>query len=164
MPTLTREQAQKVARRIAGAPALLPHSPEGRTELVDAILRHCSDYSHAQKVMTELLDSALKPVNMIAALAAIAARTRRPDQAPPGCDKCSLGPNRTTGELEYLSHVSVTIRGYSTAKRCDCARGQWLAEGDRARALQEAETTGAGGFVAAGQVIDSKIVGASELR
>jgi len=134
---LTREQAQRVAARIAAAPALLPQTAEGRTELVDAILRHCSDADHAKNVMTEVLDGALKPVNLVAEIAMIAGRTRRPDQPPPGCQQCDVGEDITTGATRWSPFVHVQIRGYSAARRCDCARGRWLAARDQERQLGE---------------------------
>jgi hypothetical protein len=133
MPALTRAIAQQVAARIAAAPALLPQTPEGRTELVDAIMRHCGDSIHANSVMTELLDSSLNPVNLIAEIAAIANRTRRPEQPPPGCNRCYFGEDLATKTITWLPYVSLTIRGYGCARRCSCPRGRWLSAKDSER-------------------------------
>jgi len=160
--TLTREVARQQAARLQSSPMLAPQSGIGRSEIVDCLLRHCQDAQHCSDVMTTLLDAIVDPKNVTAEIAAIAGRTRRADQAPPGCERCCAGEDVATGAMTWLPFVHVKIKGYSCGRRCSCARGRWLAEGDRARALQEAEATRPREFVAARQVIDSKIVGVSE--
>jgi hypothetical protein len=162
MPTITRQIAQHVAARIAAAPALLPQTAEGRTELVDALMRHCSDASHANAVMTELLDSSLNPVNLIAEIAAIAGRTRRPDKPPPGCERCCMGEDLGTKTITWLPYISVTIRGYECAQRCSCARGAWLAERDREREQEREIEHRPRGPIAAGAMVDVKALSAGD--
>lgn len=159
---LTREIARQELARLASNPMLFPQSAEGKTELLDCLMRNCADAEHCAEVMTALLDTVEDPRSITASIATIASRTRRPDQAPPGCEQCYAGDDVTTGAAIWLPFVSVEIRGYSCARRCSCARGRWLAERDRDRELGQQQTEQRPrGIVAAGAV-DVKALAAGD--
>ncbi len=129
--TLTRELARKEAARLQASPMLAPQSDEGRREIVDCLMRHCTDEEHARAVMTELLDSVERPQSITAEIATIARKTLHRDCPPPGCHLCCMGEDPITGAVRWASHVSVDVRGYPCARRCTCQRGRWLADCDR---------------------------------
>ena len=134
MTKLTRDHARRQANRLQACPMLAPQSDEGKREVVDCLMRHCQSAEHAETVMTQFLDGALHVQNSIAELAAIAHASRQNDQPPPGCDLCYLGPDFSTGEVRWAAHVSVDRNGLAFARRCSCARGQYLNAADVVRA------------------------------
>ena len=135
MTKLTREHARKEGSRLQSCPMLAPQTNEGRREIVDCLMRHCQSEEHATSVMTEFLDTAVNIKGTLTSwLAAIALRTRVPDDIPPGCDRCYLGPDMSTGEVRWAAHVSFDLpSGYTASRRCTCDRGRWLSQRDAER-------------------------------
>ncbi len=137
---LTRDEAKVQAARILASPMLSPQTKEGKEEIVNCFLRNCHSAEHAAAVMTEVLDSALKVEGPITAwIATVAHRTRRPEEAPPGCSRCEIGTDVDTGVMRWAQHVTDDSGYYSTARRCLCDRGRWLVAKDRARAAEAAK-------------------------
>lgn len=130
---LTRESARRQAMRLQSSALLAPKSDEGRTEIIDCIMRHCQSAEHAELVMTAVLDGSIDVKNMTAEIAAVAKRTRKAEVPPNGCERCAIDPDINTGESRWSPYVSVSRNGCAFARRCDCARGRWLAAADRAR-------------------------------
>lgn len=137
---ITRESAQKQAKRLMACPALAPQSTEGKQEVVDCLMRHCQSPEHAAEVMTAFLDTAIDPRNITAELASIARQSRQDDALPVGCGLCTLAPDMHTGAPRYAAHVPVTRNGYDFAIRCACERGRVLKSRDCKRALEQART------------------------
>jgi hypothetical protein len=54
------------------APALAPRTEGGCIEIVDCLMRHCQSDQHAECVITELLETAVRLQNLVAELVAIA--------------------------------------------------------------------------------------------
>lgn len=135
---ITRESAQKQAKRLMACPALAPQSDEGKREVVDCLMRHCQSPEHAAEVMTAFLDTAIDPRNITAELASIARQSRLDDALPTGCPACTLEPDEATGAPRYASHVTGERNGYDIAARCKCPRGISLKERDRKRDADEA--------------------------
>jgi hypothetical protein len=158
MQALTREHAQRIAARIAAAPVLLPQTAEGRTELVNALLRHCGDVDHAERTMTEMLDNSPDVHNVVAELAIIARRIRTPELAPPGCAVCSLGPDPITGAARWLPYVSMDRGGCAFAGRCTCERGHWLSARDAQREFGEVVPTTGLAMAGARQAVDVRLL------
>lgn len=130
---LTREVAREQAARLQASVMLAPQSDVGRSEIVECLLRNCSDREHAEQTMTLVLDNARDIRNLPAEIASIAQRTRNPGQPPPGCEQCTLGEDRETGARKWLPYVSRDYKGYAFAGRCTCDRGKWLATQDALR-------------------------------
>jgi hypothetical protein len=157
---LTRQDAQKQAKRLQACPMLAPQTDEGRKEIVDCLMRHCQSAEHAETVMTRFLDEALHVNGAVTAwLAATAGQTRQADQPPPGCRQCWLGPDLSTGEVRWAAHISVQRGEYSFATRCDCERGQWLQRCDAERPIPERRT---GAMDSAKQINDGRMKSAGE--
>ncbi len=136
MTTLTRELARQQAARLQSSPMLAPQSDEGRREVVNVLMRHCQNAEHAEMVMTALLEECRDPRNLTAELVAIARNTKRKEDLPAGCDACSAG-NDLDGVPSWLPFVVVEINGYSSGRRCTCARGRWLFARDRQREAEQ---------------------------
>jgi hypothetical protein len=134
--SINRSDARKQAARLQASPMLQPQTDEGCREIVDCLMRHCQSAEHAAAVMTQVLDSALEVKGPITAwIASIARGSQVADQAPAGCEHCYLGPDINTGEVRWAFHVSITSRyGITSAGRCTCERGRWLAAKDAERA------------------------------
>lgn len=126
---LSREHAAKQAKRLQANAMLIPQSPEGKTEIVECLIRHCDSPEHAERTMTELLDGARDPRNITAEIAEAARLTRKGAPLPAGCERCRY-TDADTGQVEYRPHVSGTRSGYDFAERCGCARGLALAARD----------------------------------
>jgi hypothetical protein len=131
MKKLTRNDAQAQARRLQSSPMLAPQSAEGRTEIVECILRHCADVEHAARAMTHVLDNCTDPRNLTAEIRSAAETTANtPQTLPPGCEACRLEPDPMTGAERWMAHIPGERNGYSCAVRCTCERGDWLLRRD----------------------------------
>lgn len=131
---LTREQAAKQAKRLQANALLIPQSPEGKTEIIECLIRHCDSPEHAERTMTELLDGAKDPRNITAEIAEAARLTRKGPGLPEGCDRCRV-TDPFTGEVKYLPYLGEFRNGYDRAFRCACARGKALAALDAKRGM-----------------------------
>lgn len=108
-------------------------------EVLEALLRNCQSDEHATAVVTAFIESPHYPGDVIADLVAIARRTEQHEQPPAGCDHCAIGPDVSTGEMRWASHVSLELAsGVSYAARCQCPRGLWLLKQDAKRANEPA--------------------------
>lgn len=108
-------------------------------EWLSVMQNNCQSDEHCAAAMSALLTETIHCENPLASFVAIARSTWSGDQAPPGCDRCRIGPDLTTGEMRWASHVSAERNGCDCAVRCDCARGRWLAvkDGERKAAAPE---------------------------
>lgn len=140
MNKLTRDEAQKQAKRLMANPILVPQTKDGMTEVINCLMRNCQDGPHCAETMTALLDGSVEfPRDLettTARLSYAARRLQQPEVAPAGCDRCYLGPDVTTGEIRWYAHVPGERNGYSMAVRCGCERGAWLSDRDRLRAIE----------------------------
>jgi hypothetical protein len=127
----TEQCVKEQCKRLSSLPSLEPKTKEGKREIIDALLRNCQSNLHVGEVITRFLEHEENPYNVIAALIRIAWETRRPDEAPPGCDSCALGPDEFTGEMRWTAWIGKDRSdGISYAVRCCCERGRWLRERD----------------------------------
>ena len=111
---MTRDQAAKQADRINACPAMAPKTKQGGAEIVDCIMRCCSDEDHARLVVTQLLDTVQRFQSLTAEIAIIAHTTRKQQPLPEGCDLCHNA--YWVDEPGFLSVFA----------RCTCARGRAL--------------------------------------
>ena len=116
----TQAGCGKAARRLSSLPALWPQTKTGQDEIVKALHKYCRSDEHAEAVMSEMLETAIDPKNVIAVLVGIATRpapdtvyrTYEPKQAY-DCQEC-----QDTG-------IRSVARGdYSFGEPCACARGK----------------------------------------
>lgn len=122
MKTLTRDEAREQAKRLQSSPAIAPQSKEGRQEIVDCLMRNCDDAEHAERAMTQLIDTCKDPRNITAELAGAASSTRKSTQPLPGpCAECPEG-----------DWIPCERNGYTGVRRCNCNRGVALIARDRA--------------------------------
>lgn len=134
---LTREFARKQAARLQSNPMLAPQSEEGRTELVDCLMRHCQDDEHCVRTMTAFLENVRKIEGaMTAELVTWARETIDYGQPPPGCEHCRIGED-LAGVMQYHTHVTgMRANGTTFATRCSCARGHWYEARDAERKVE----------------------------
>lgn len=134
----TKEFCIKQVKRLAVAPLFRPATQQASQDWLDTLMRHCQSDGHAETVITEFLTRTLESQNPLADVVAIAERTRRIDQPPPGCWLCEIGPDVATGEMRWYYHVPVERKdGQTGAGRCLCARGRWLAAHNKGRPSAE---------------------------
>lgn len=165
---LTRDCAIAQLARLELTPVFLPAEEDQKRELLDIVMRHFSNAQHLEAGMTKFIESTFETKNVAATLVMIAAQTRKPEAAPPGCDRCNLGIDFETGMQRWAAHVSVdAVRHrpdcrfrerrdydkcgcpvYASSKRCPgpvggppCQRGTWLRRKDDERKANSAGLT-----------------------
>ena len=121
------EWAERQAARLDAAPALAPKTQQGRDEVIDCLVRNCRNEDEARRVITAVLDGVCRCQNLTAEIAAIAREIRSPEQLPPGCAACKVGPGL------WAPFVTTEHPGGFGSARCTCPRGKWLAAHDRNR-------------------------------
>jgi hypothetical protein len=137
---MTRESVQESCGEFFAAIPLLDYlDAGGKKQIIDTLLKHCQDQAHVDAVLQYFSENAIAWKNPVAELAAIARKLERPEAQPPGCDRCALGEDPCTGLPRWAPHVpQERSNGYTSATRCSCRRGKWLAAQDAKRKAVEA--------------------------
>lgn len=136
---ITKKFCSQQIDRLRTVPLYVPRMEDDKaatvwlSEWLNVLMRNCQSNEHAQECMSKFLTETIHCENPIATFVAIAKQTAKADEPPPGCDVCYLTPDVNTGAARWAAHAPVFTKGYESAARCSCARGQWLAKKDAER-------------------------------
>lgn len=129
----TESHIKTQCQRLGSVPMIEPKTKEGKREWMEVLLRNCQSDEHVTAVMTAFLENVADYRNPIAEIAKIAKSTWEFAKPPAGCDYCAIGPDVTTGEMRWATHVPVERGGISAVSRCECPRGIWFSRKDSER-------------------------------